>query len=550
MTDQTPTAADIVDQVLDSHGITPTEKPELDITHEPYAITGLADLIGDGAIPETYVRNGALSQIVEVSGDVLAEQEHGLPLAVVDVSPDALRRLLARHTRLYKATEKKDGDIKKTPASPTVGIARAVLSETHWPKVRPLSGVIGAPVMRPDGTILQEPGYDAATRLYYAPSQELPTIPHIPTQEDVREAKDFLLGQILVDFPWADRSSQANYIALMMTPLLRPFIGGLSPLGAISATAPGSGKTLLTDIPGTLFGATSRPWVQDDGELRKSITATLKTSSDPVVVFDNIGEWDQVDQPTLAKLLTSAAWSDRELGSSNQIGVPNDRLWMVTGNNIAFGGDIPSRTVLVVLDPHMPRPDLRTDFKIPALDEWIEDPDNRTLLLRHLLVLARAWVVAGAPKGDRAMRTFRRWARNMAGFTEWLGVPGLLGNADLLAEHDEEGATWHAFLSTWHGMFGSTPKAASELLKSAEVSWPDSHDPWSGTFLTKADGTRPSVKGLGKMLSGKAGRYFGEYAVRGVLDKKSKVWRYYVDRADVPGESAEQAPVQGALADA
>jgi hypothetical protein len=545
-----PTGSEIVASVLDAHGIEAAPLPEVDITHEPYAILGLADLIGDGAIPETYVRNGAVSQIVEVSGDVLAIQEKSLPLAVVDVTPDGLRRLLARHAYVYKVRTKANGDETKTPVSPSVAVAKAVLSETHWPKVRPLAGVIGAPVMRPDGTVLQEPGYDAATRLYYAPSKELPVVPHLPTQADIKAAKDFLLGEILVDFPWADGSSQANYIGLLMTPVLRPFIGGLSPLGAISATAPGSGKTLLTDIPSHLFGGTSRPWVQDDSELRKSITATLRSTSDPVVVFDNIGEWDQVDQPTLAKLITSAAWSDRELGSSNQIGVPNDRLWLITGNNVSFGGDMPSRTVLVVLDPRMPRPDLRTDFTIPDLVTWVEDAENQATLLHHLLVLARAWVVAGAPTADRSMRNFRRWARNMAGFTEWLGVPGLLGNADLLAEHDEEAATWHAFLSTWHRLFGETPKSASELLKSGGDMWAPMADPWDGTFLTKADGSRPSPKGLGRMLTGKQGRFYGDYAVRAVEDKKSKIWRYYVDCIAPPESSGGtgQTSTQEALA--
>ncbi|WP_017585507.1 hypothetical protein [Nocardiopsis ganjiahuensis] len=537
-----PSGADIVGQVLDSHGVTPTERPELDITHEPYAILGLTDLIGDGTIPETYVRNGALSQIVQVSGDVLAAQENTLPLAVVDVTADALRRLLARHAYLYKTSEKKDGTIKRTPVSPSVSIAKAALSETHWPKVRPLAGVVGAPVMRPDGTVLQDPGYDDATRLYYAPVRDLARVPHLPSGADVDRARTFVLDHVLADFPWADGGSRANFVALMMTPLLRPFVGGLAPLGAVSASAPGSGKTLLTDIPSKLFGATSRPWVQDDAELRKSITATLKTSSDPVVVFDNVGEFDSVDQPTLAKLLTSAAWSDRELGSSNQIGVPNDRSWWVTGNNLSFGGDMPSRTVLVVLDPRVPNPDLRTGFTIPDLGEWLEDSTNLAELLHHLLVLARAWVVAGAPSSDRSMRNFRRWARSMAGFTEWMGVPGFMANADQLAAHDEEGAQWHAFLATWYSKYTTNPKTCVELLKSAETAWsgfgPSADDPWEGAFLTKADGSKPSARGLGKMLTGKAGRFYGEYTVRSVFDKKTKIFRYYVDRviSEAPAE--------------
>src|SRR5690606_19393655 len=109
-----------------------------------------------------------------------------------------------------------------------------------------------------------------------------------------------------------------------------------SPLGAVSAVAPGSGKTLLTDIIGSLYGLSSRPWVNSDEELRKAVTALLRSSSDPVVTFDNVDEFDQIDQPSLAKLLTSEVWHDRELGTSNQIGMPNDRLWLATGNNLRF----------------------------------------------------------------------------------------------------------------------------------------------------------------------------------------------------------------------
>jgi hypothetical protein len=511
----------------------------IDVTLEPHAILNITDAINADAIPQTYVRNGRLVTISEVSGDVLADQPHAVPLRVAEITADGLRRLLARHTDTHKIVRKKDRktgeeQIGTVPVSPAVSTAKAVLSETHWPKVRPLLNVVHAPVFRPDGTILQDPGYDEATRLYYAPIRNVPRVPDVPDVVDVDKARRFLLNYVLGDMPWADGASCANFVGLLMTPMLRPFIKGLSPLGAIDARAPGSGKTLLTDIVGHLYGATSRSWVSDDGELRKAITATLQGTSEPVVVLDNVGERDQVDQPTLAKLLTGATWNDRELGSSRQVDALNDRLWLVTGNNISFGGDIPSRTVLVSLDPKVPDPDKRSGFRIPDLNTWLEDEANQVELLYHLLVLARAWVVAGAPTADRTMRNFRRWARAMAGFTQYHEIPGFMTNTDALAGHDEEGAIWSAFLAAWHDEFNDTPKRASELLKTSELQPTSSgfHDPWDGAFLTRADGGRLTSKGLGAMLKSKMGRFFGEYVIRGIYDKKKKVWRFHVDRVE------------------
>lgn len=534
------------EEIVEAAGVTPA--PEIDVTYEPFAIIGIADAISAGALPETYVRNGQLVQIAEMSGDVLMDEGHTLPLRVVPISPDGLRRLLARHTATYRIAKRKNKETGKdeyfqVPVSPTVVVAKAVLSDTHWPKVPALLNVAHAPVFRPDGTILQEPGYDEATRLYYAPLREMPKVPDVPDVVDVGNAREFLLNYVIADIPWADGSSRANFVGLLMTPMLRPFIKGLSPLGAVDARAAGSGKTLLTDIIGYLYGSTSRAWVSDDGELRKSITATLQGTSEPVVVLDNVGERDQVDQPTLAKLLTGATWNDRELGSSRQIDALNDRLWMVTGNNISFGGDIPSRTVLVSLDTGEPDPDKRSGFRIPDLNTWLEDEKNQSQLLYHLLVLGRAWVVAGAPREDRTMRNFRRWACAMAGFTAHHGIDGFMTNTDALNTHDEETAIWSAFLVTWHDMFGRAPKRATELLKSSEMQFDGQSsiaDPWDGTFLTRTDGGKLTSKGLGAMLKSKMGRFFGEHVIRGTYDKKKKVWFFHVEHHAVPAAGDEE----------
>jgi hypothetical protein len=528
------------------------ERLSIQINHEPDAILAITDAIQARALPETFVRGGLLVQVVEVTGggiDTTAPQS-----AVTPISPDSLRRLLAQHADVYRTKITKDGNLATTPASPAVATCKAVLTATSWPGLPPLLSLIGAPALRPDGTILQTPGYDPATGLYYAPQgATIPEVPEVPDVVDIRAARNFLVNFVLADFPWASPGDRANFIALLISPILRPYIGGLIPLGAISAADRGSGKTLLADIIGTLYGATVRPWVPNDDELRKAITATLMKSS-AVTVFDNVGEYDAVDAPSLAKLLTSPAWDDRILGRSEEARLVNDRLWLVTGNNIRFGGDIAQRTVLVHLDPDCPRPDLRTGFLIPDLDEWLENPDNRAKLLHALLVLARAWIVAGAPKADHAMRSFRRWARATGGFLTFHQIPGFLTNSSELEQQDDEAAQWAHFLTAWHDRYGTAVKTSTDLRQSAQGGtsiFGPADDPWNGAFITRQDGTLPTATGLGKMLASRRGRYFGDLVLKGDFDKKRKIWFYRVEQhpEKVPTADAETAP-EGVVGDA
>src|SRR5690606_21894188 len=128
---------------------------------------------------------------------------------VVDVTPDSLQRLLARHTRTirYRATRHGTEEVPTMPAGPVV---KAVLTETRWPGLRPLRGIDTAPVIRPDGTILQTEGYDPATWLYYAPATPFTPLPDIPDTTDIARAREFVFNHVLRDFPWADTASKAN----------------------------------------------------------------------------------------------------------------------------------------------------------------------------------------------------------------------------------------------------------------------------------------------------------------------------------------------------
>ncbi|MDI5937072.1 MULTISPECIES: hypothetical protein [unclassified Micromonospora] len=496
----------------------------LQIGSGPETIRVLKAALVDGLLPDTYVSAGSLVHMEAVSGGLptAADEDSPLPISASALNPAGLAGLLAEHAYVYKVkTRKTDGgnpEMYEDEVTPPRDILSSVLAGKTWPGVPPLRGIIGAPVLRRDGTLLQQPGYDPQTGLYLAAKVALPPVPDQPTPEQVRDARTFLLGRFLRDFPWASAADRANYVALLATPILRHFTRSLTPFALIDATMPSSGKTILTAGPGMLYGQRVMTWAYSDEELRKSITAVLAEQVG-VVIWDNLAEGTVIDSPVLAQLVTSGVWSDRQLGASRNVATVNDRLWMATGNNLQVGGDMASRTVRVHLDPDMPRPELRDQagFGIPHLDQWITDPANQLTVLWHLLVLVLDWTRQGAPRvSGLSMRQFTPWAQALGGFLHHHGIDGFLTNAADVREIDEDETRWRAFLTCWHDRHGARAMTAADLRRDAEPMQigSDINDPWDGQFITTHNGRLPNPLQLGRLLTGQAGRWRGEHVVR------------------------------------
>jgi hypothetical protein len=528
-----PTLAERMALVDEVEGAAPLHR--IDISNEPDAIRTLGRALRRRILPDTYNRAGKLTQVT------------GRPVTLAEIDPSTMRRLLAHHAFVYKVKAikgKKDEpptyiDVETSPAPQ---VCKDVLSETDWRGVPELEAVVTAPVLKPDGTLLQEPGYDPLTRTYYAPRLPIGRVPQTPSADEVRAARQLVLHDVLGDFAWKAEADKANYLALLLTPIMATYHGGLSPLGAVDATVQGTGKTLLAgDIPEALYGIVSKTWEERDDELRKAITGVLMTEAAPVVLFDNVPEESTVKSAILAKLLTSKKWSDRPLQTSTNFSGINDRLWLVTGNSMSFGGDMASRTVLVGLDAKMANPSLRSGFTIPNLQAWLADETNAVRLLYALLVLVMDWVAAGCPKRTIEMRQFAPWASAAAGLLDHHGVPGLLDNRGQLAERDDQNALWLAFADEWYAHFKDEWKLPIEVARSAEQQW--GQDPWKGRYLVDNRGNPASQGSLGKKLKARRGAFFGGddgYRLEAMYDGHSKSTRYRMIRAAdvVPDEHA------------
>ncbi|GGM65755.1 hypothetical protein GCM10012275_40450 [Longimycelium tulufanense] len=519
------------------------------VSTNPDAIRALTAAVDARIIPDTYVTDGTPVVVEPVSGagEVTAgDDDVPLPLAASPLRPPLLAALLAEHADVRRPEVDKNGQPLEVEVCPPGPVLAAVLARRSWPGLPVLRRIISTPVLRPDGTLLQAPGYDPATGFYLATKTHLDPVPDHPSRDQVTEARTFLLEKFLRDFPWRTPADRANYLALLVTPIIRPYTRSLSPFGMIEASMPGSGKTILAGCVGLLVGQRVLTWPDSDEELRKAITTVLADQVG-VVVFDNLTEGAVIDSAVLARLVTERTWTDRRLGTNAAATYPNDRLWLATGNNLRTGGDMASRTVWVRLDPDCPRPEARTGFSIPHLDTWILDPANQATVLRHLLVLILDWTAHGAPTTTAVpnMRQFTRWAHHLGGFLAHHGIPGFLDNAETTRDLDDDAAEWRAFLTRWHHLHGHKPLTANELRVTAEPEFGTGVDPWAGTFPTTGGGKLLSAKSLGRKLTGQLDRWRGDIVLRSVNDPHDKIRRYWPQRQGdqpTPQKETPQTP--------
>jgi hypothetical protein len=475
----------------------------------PEVIRAVGAALNSRAIPQTYVTEGRVVAVQAVTGssDADPDGKRPLPVAVAPVDANTLAALLAWFTFTYRLVVDKAKNTRRVEFTPEARMLTAALALKSWTGLPPLNGIIGAPVLRRDGTLLQQPGYDPGTGLILAPRVDIYPVPLPPPAEAVAWARTLLLDQVLRDFPWCGPADRANYVAMLVTQVLRRRLGGSPvPFFPITATDQGSGKTLLATIAGVLYGQASMVWTGDEDELRKTLTSIMR-SQEGVITFDNIPEGTVIRSGTLSKLLTDRTWGDRLLGGNVLGKFANDRLWCATGNNLRLGGDMATRAVLISLDANTPHPERRSGFVIPDLESWIEQSASQRLVLTALLVLAADWSAAGCPEADvMPMRQFTAWARMCGGFLARHGVGGFLANTSELEDADDDAADWAQFLARWPSVLGEAWVTSSQVADTLG-------DPrWAGTFPAGRDGPL-SVKSLGRRLGGIRGRYYGSIAL-------------------------------------
>lgn len=375
--------------------------------------------------PNVYARGGNL---VEVLGGSIRE----IPNA-------QLHERVAEVANFFSVDREK----KKVVKSPTQKLVNAVATRglERWlgDGVRPLDGVTAVPMLRADGTILDTPGYDAATRYLYQPSIDFGTVPSEPTREDALEALRVLV-EPLQGYPWRRNAmglspSISAYLALILSLFTRHLVDNVPAFG-ISATTPGSGKTYLAHIPSILLhGDVEEPVTlpKDDEAMDKSLSSILRKGS-RYVLFDNVSK--PIDFPSLNLLLTNKRYGARILGRTEMGSYTNEAVFAFTGNNLQPQGDLCRRWIPIQLVPSVSDPEsIRHDF-----DPMQRAKQDRALLVRSALTILRAWCVAGRPKVDgRTLGSFPAWSEMIPEVLVWLGMSNPIDTRnDSDVTHDTE----------------------------------------------------------------------------------------------------------------
>lgn len=392
-------------------------------------------------------------------------------LVAVDVEGNQVRQRLLNRSAILGMLERgadwcktdKEGLIQ-AGAAPTY-VADDIL-EFVGPGLRPLKGLLQVPTYLPDGTLLQQVGYDARSQMYLAlaPDLDVPEVPVDPDRYDVEAARLLIEDELLVDFHFETDADRANAIALIITGFVRLLYEGTSPLFAIDADRPGTGKTLLAKVIsilllGTESGVTAFP--ADEDQANKKVTAIL-TEGRPLQVFDNVSR--VVDSGPLAAMATSEVWIDRRLQTSDVLRLPNRGAWVLTGNRIDMSREMRRRAVEILLAPR-PGDEHRT-YKHTELERWTKQ--NRGRLVWAVLTMIAKWRADGCPNGNQSLKSYVGWANVVGGILASIGIEGFLDNRDRhQVEFDEEAAAETEFFEEWSKRYGPKVVRAMELLELA-----------------------------------------------------------------------------------
>lgn len=419
----------------------------------------------------------AESALIQADVPFFVRGEAGLVRPVVDEVPAAngQRAKVARlspvtepvmldHLSRSAAWQKWDGRSKGfITADPPAKVAATVLARDGEWRLRRLSGVITTPTLRPDGTILDRPGYDAATQLLLLDPPKMPRIPDKPTKADAVNALA-VLDELLDEFPFVDDASRAVALSALLTPVVRGALP-VVPLHATTAPVPGSGKSFIIDLASAINSGERAPVLtagRTEEETEKRLVAAM-LSGQTIISIDNVN--GQLGGDFLCQMIERPTVGVRPLGQSTYVKVESRSCCFATGNNIQLLGDMTRRVLLCSLDPDMERPELRT-FRGNPFHTVLAD---RGKYVAAALTAIRAYVVAGKPDQASPLASFEEWSGLVRSALIWLGredpcVTMLKARAD-----DPITSMLTNLFSAWHEAVAGSARDTAAIKQEAAV---------------------------------------------------------------------------------
>jgi hypothetical protein len=379
----------------------------------------------------------------------------------------------SRHVNYFKRNS--EGEPYSIDCPPEV--PKGYLQRNGRRHLRRLRAVISTPTLRRDGSILDTPGYDPATKLFYDPcGVAYPPIPKQPTQADIDAALATLKAPI-AKFPFVPDDPEKPELSSSRSVVLSAILTGVSraalataPLHGFNSPVAGAGKSKLGNVVAiTVMGRTVHPVAEtrDTKEFEKR-AATALIRGDQIIGFDNCTV--PVGGGLLSQALSEPSIAIRNFGKLKDIIVENTALIIANGVNLVFSGEVIRRCLKCTIDPLCEQPETLTfEFEPLALTA-----KTRPQMVVAAMTLLRAYHVAGRPSQKLTpLGSFDDWSDWPRATLVWLGEPDPCLTQQTIREADPEVQKHAALLTAWHKFKEDEAASLSRVIAEARTYVPN-----------------------------------------------------------------------------
>ncbi|MDA8584984.1 hypothetical protein N9L47_01810 [Rhodobacteraceae bacterium] len=399
----------------------------------------------------------------------------------------------------------------------------------HEHNIPHLNGLITAPVFSEDCDLINSPGFNEKTGIFYAKPMDLkiPTVPRNVTSSDVDEAKRILTEELLGDFELDGVSRDAllkaalgsdpstpppasflNAVGLLVEQFVRPMIKGPLMLNLITKTVNGSGGGLLSNAIGYIVDGrpSSRPMANNEEERRKAITSALRSGT-RMICWDNVT--GDLSSAALASVTTEPIWNDRILGRSSEASIPVTSSFVIVGNRPLLSDELRRRTSLIEMKPQTANPEERSGFRHESLMGYVKK--HRGDFVWATLVLALNWIQKGCPEPKHApiIGSYEAYRYVIGGIIEvasesWTTWQQNRSALNEIASDGEEEEIENLLAAWWSSCLSPDGAEAPELCAIAEaekIALPIKRVPLGGEHEF-------STRSMGRYLKTFVGRHF------------------------------------------
>ena len=407
--------------------------------------------------------SGRFDRVIEEMAAVLAEEpdlfhnDAGIILVNKDLSNsprmqqvnvETLTARLASCARFYVLKKGRSGEFYEVEQDPPPRPISTLAKRQDHIGLRPLQGIITAPTLRLDGSLLQEPGYDERSSLLLS-GKVLELIPEKPCKEDVEKALEKLLAPFR-HFDFESPLDQAVLLSALLTAVVRRTLP-TAPGYIITATTKGSGKTKLAQCIDILAGGSgaTNAFPRDNEEIRKSLISSLLEGT-PSILYDNIT--GKLHGDLLCAVLSSSTHSDRIIGSKERARLSTGSMFLFTGNNLEPAGDLSRRILRIRLDPICESPWQRHfDFEPVSMVR-----EHRMDLTVAALTLLCGYIAAGRPaQVESHTGSFEEWSKLIRQTVIWQGFEDPEKTISDNHEFDPDTDNLRYVIKAWRNQFGT-----------------------------------------------------------------------------------------------